>query len=394
MSVYRHAATQYFHYDFQWKGRRFYGSTGETEERKAKVFERTEKERVRSLANTGALAGASLTFDAAALRYWTERGQYSKERDLTETIARMVQWIGEKTPISDINDNLLATLVARRRGDFRMDNPKLGLVSASTINRTVTELLRRILMRARDTWKIPLPNAPDWKSHIIREAAERTRELSFDEEALIETVERDDYRPARLFAQATGLRRREIVTLTWAQVDWSNSVIRVIGKGDKPHVLPITPELVTILWPLREHHPQQVFTFIAQKTWTERKSGKKFEKGKRYPITEQGWSSTFRRINKKAGVVDFRMHDLRHTALTRTLRSSRNIRAVQKIAGHSDIKTTMRYAHVLMEDMAEAMASRPIDESIRRAENDRRNESRRNPEAGGSADRNILNSKE
>lgn len=332
-------------------------------------------------------SGAGMTFDLAADRYWLEVGQHSKERDLLDAIQRLVDWIGAATPIAEVDDDLLARLVARRRGEPRMGNPRLGLVSAATVNRTVTELLRRILTRARKVWRRPLPIEPDYAAHIIREPTERVREMRYDEEAAIEQVERDDYRPARLFAQATGLRRREIVNLTWPQVDFGASVIRVVGKGDKPLVLPITPEINAILWPLREHHPMRVFTFVAKKSWTNPKTGEATKKGRRYPLTEQGWASTFRRTVKAAGVADFHIHDLRHTAGTRTLRASKNLKAVQMMLGHADIKTTMRYAHALLDDVAEAMASRPADEETRRAAFEEREKSRKSPEVSKSKTR-------
>lgn len=324
--------------------------------------------------------GAGMTLDVAADRYWIEVGQHSKERDLLDAIQRLVDWIGPTTLIADIDDDLLARLVARRRGEARMGKPALGLVSASTVNRTVTELLRRILTRARKVWRRPLPIEPDYAAHILKEPTERTREMRFDEEAAIEAVERDDYRPARLFAQATGLRRREVVNLTWPQVDFGAGIIRVVGKGDKPHVLPITPEISGILWPLREHHSMRVFTFEAQKTWTNPKTGQTMRKGRRYPITEQGWSSTFRRTMGAAGVSDFHIHDLRHTAATRTLRASKSLRAVKEMLCHADIKTTMKYTHAVLDDVAEAMAARPADEAVRRAAYEDREKSRKIPE--------------
>ncbi len=204
--------------------------------------------------------------------------------------------------------------------------------------------------------------------------------MRFDEEAAIEAVERADYRPARLFAQATGLRRREVVNLTWAQVDWGSGIIRVLQKGDKPHVIPITPELTDILWPLRGHHETHVFTFVAKRTRTCAKSGNRYERGKRYPISYQGWGTIFERTRKKAGVQDFRIHDLRHTGATRTLRASKNLRAVKEMLGHTDIKTTMRYAHALVDDVAEAMRARAADEATRRAAHESRMKSRESPE--------------
>jgi integrase len=324
--------------------------------------------------------GAEMTLDVAADRYWIEVGQHSKERDLLENIQRLVDWIGPTTPITEVDDDMLARLVARRRGDARMGRPKLGLVSVGTVNRTVTELLRRILTRARKVWKRPLPAEPDYAAHILAEPTERVREMRFDEESAIEDVERDDYRQARLFAQATGLRRREVVTLTWPQVDWGAGVIRVVGKGDKPRTLPITPEITDLLWPLREHHQTRVFTFVAAKTWTNPKTGKTTKRGERYPITEQGWASTFRRTVARAGVTDLHIHDLRHTAGTRTLRASKNLRAVQQMLGHADVTTTMKYAHAVLDDIAEAMASRPADEAARRAAFEDREKSRNIPE--------------
>ncbi|WP_454816838.1 tyrosine-type recombinase/integrase [Labrys neptuniae] len=100
-------------------------------------------------------------------------------------------------------------------------------------------------------------------------------------------------------------------------------------KGDKPHVVPITPEIIDILWPLRGHHETYVFTLIAQRSRKNPKTGREYRKDRRYPITHEGLSTIFGRAHKKAGLVDFKFHDLRHTALTRTLRASKNLRAVK-----------------------------------------------------------------
>jgi integrase len=64
----------------------------------------------------------------------------------------------------------------------------------------------------------------------------------------------------------------------------------------------------------------------------------------------------FHQATLDAGVQDFRFHDLRHTLGTRMLRKTQNPKLVQQLMGHKDIEATMRYAHVLMDDMAAAMA--------------------------------------
>ncbi|MEI5680244.1 MULTISPECIES: tyrosine-type recombinase/integrase, partial [unclassified Mesorhizobium] len=53
-------------------------------------------------------------------------------------------------------------------------------------------------------------------------------------------------------------------------------------------------------------------------------------------------------------VKNFRFHDTRHTAATRVLRKS-NLRVVQELLGHEDIKTTTKYAHALKEDVRDAL---------------------------------------
>ena len=78
--------------------------------------------------------------------------------------------------------------------------------------------------------------------------------------------------------------------------------------------------------------------------------------GERYPFTKSGWRKQWSRALKAAGIEDFRFHDLRHTAATRTLRASGNMKAVQKMLGHSDITTTARYAHVMVDDVRAATA--------------------------------------
>ncbi|MGQ3673118.1 tyrosine-type recombinase/integrase [Xanthobacter sp. TB0136] len=119
---------------------------------------------------------------------------------------------------------------------------------------------------------------------------------------------------------------------------------------------------------------------MAQRTRKCARSGRDFVRGQRYPITYAGFGTRFSRTVAKAGLNDLRIHDLRHTGATRTLRASKNLKAVQEMLGHTDIKTTMRYAHAMKDDVAEAMRARQADEAVRRAEHDRRTKSRKSPE--------------
>jgi integrase len=341
MSVFKRPGQAVYSYDFQFRGRRFSGSTGSSEKRKAERFEQEERERLKQ---SEVDAAGPVTFQVAIARYWNEVGQHHRNAvDTDRAIEWLETYVGPKTPIADINDGMVAKLVARRRG--QQNALKAGsLVSAATVNRSVCEPLRAILRRASKVWKLKVEDI-DWKTHILREPQERVREASQVEESrLLETI-RGDYAPALKFALLTGARRLEIVTLEWTAVDLINRTIRIRGKGDRLRTIPMTKAVFELLWSLKNDHPLAVFTYMAKKT----RDGRC--RGTRYPITEAGFKTAWRRCKETAGVSDFRFHDTRHTAATRLVRATGNIRLAQRLLGHSDIATTTRYAHVTQDDL-------------------------------------------
>ena len=377
MSVYKPKNAKHYLFDFRRSGRRFHGSTHQAERRTAEAVERDEIRKAEAEVAKGVRRkNGPMTFNAAAGRYWAEVGAHTTTaRETERNLERLVEWIGASTPLTEITDDVVAQLVARRRGDTRVNAARkkrrgrapLGRVSNGQVNRSVTELLRRVMTRARKVWKVALPDEPDWRAHRLPEPRERVRELRHDEEERLEEVERDDYRAPRLFAQITGLRRREVTSLTWAQVDFAAEVIRVVGKGDKPHKIPLTPELHALLWPLRDQHETAVFTYVCRRTRVCATSKRKLVRGQRYPITYNGFSTHMRRGFAKAGIADFRVHDLRHTSATRMLRASGNLKLVQKLLNHSSPSVTEKYAHADLDDLRRAMLDTAVDTAARRA---------------------------
>src|SRR5207237_888101 len=121
------------------------------------------------------------------------------------------------------------------------------------------------------------------------------------------------------------------------------------GKGGALVTTQITPAIREIIWPLRGDHPEFVFTYVAERT----RKGR--VKGQRYPITISGLNSIWKRWRKQAGIQDLRLHDLRHDFATKLLRECGNLKIVQRALGHADIKTTVRYAHVLDDEVADVI---------------------------------------
>lgn len=80
------------------------------------------------------------------------------------------------------------------------------------------------------------------------------------------------------------------------------------------------------------------------------------------PFTYSGVDTALGRALEKAEIKDFHFHDLRHTAGTRLLRKSNNLRVVQRMLRHERIETTLRYAHVLDQDVRDALEAMADDE--------------------------------
>jgi len=83
-------------------------------------------------------------------------------------------------------------------------------------------------------------------------------------------------------------------------------------------------------------------------------------RGKRQPITYNGFRRTMTTALKAAGITDFRIHDLRHDFASKLLRATRDLALVKTALKHADISSTVRYAHVLDEDVREGIAALEI----------------------------------
>jgi integrase len=353
MSVYRHRDSPFYHFDFQFKGTRFHGSTGTANKRDAEAVERTERERAKQQVKRSASA-VSTKLDDVVGRYWIEIGQHHAGADTTfRDLGRLVDYFGATKLLTEISDDDRARLVAWRRGHrvTRHGKGKTNAVAApliapATVNRSSTEVLKKLFTRAK-AWGIRFDREPTWKQHWLKEPQERVRELHGGEADQLDDATRDDYRPILDFAGASGLRLNECL-LRWSEVNWDARKIEKQGKGDKRVSVPITDTIREILWQLRGHHAVMVFTYIAKRT----RKKQNLVRGNRYPITYSGLKSAWKRIRADAGITDFRFHDYRHDFATKLLRETKNLKLVQKALNHADIKTTTKYAHVVDDEVA------------------------------------------
>ena len=84
MSVYKSARSPYWHFDFQWRGHRFHGTTKCTTRREAEKVEAAERDKAKRLVAQLAAAKTSLKLDDVADRWWSEVGQHHAGANNTE----------------------------------------------------------------------------------------------------------------------------------------------------------------------------------------------------------------------------------------------------------------------------------------------------------------------
>lgn len=356
MSIYKNDKTPYWQYDFQIEGRRFHGSTGTTSKEDAKNIEAAARRKAVTQIHFPEQADMKLR-DAFG-RYWLEHAQHKKSADdIFQKMECLIDGIGPDKTLRTITNMDITDYIAKRRGEMKKvkvdDKEKLVRVrSDSSVNREIT-LLRAMLNRAASAWDIAV-KMPNWKAHHLREPRGRVRSLSADEEKNLFANLRKDFHPLVRFCLITGARVTSVRKLTWKSIDRATGEIRLEVKskfmGDF-HTLPITPEIGAVLDAVKGQHPIFVFTYLS-----EGKVARKREKGKRYPFARDGWRRTWAKALRDAGISDFRFHDLRHTAATQMLRATKNLAAVKEVLGHRDVTTTMRYAHVMKDDIRAALS--------------------------------------
>lgn len=343
----RRTGSRHYHMNFTVRGQRFRSSLYTHNQEEAEIL----AGKIRAEAFLGTLTGKKpeLGLKQALARYWREHGRYARSSDDIKRFDRMLlSGLGEKVLLSKITAADLTTYMARRR-------------EAGLSNRSVNmELhhLRAVINRARDLWKISVPEIV-WQKLRLEQVGEREHILSEEEEKRLFAALRPDFHPMVRFALVTGVRLANVIGLRWRQVDWDagRMVFRVKSKKPKGelHYIPITPWVAAILSRERDHHPEWVFTYVCARNRRIPRTGFIQQKGARYPFTQDGWRKEWKRALGAAGVEDFRFHDLRHTGATRTLNAHKNLRTVQRMLGHRDITTTSRYVRSDVEDVRAAM---------------------------------------
>jgi hypothetical protein len=216
-------------------------------------------------------ADCSLFFGDVCDRYWNKVGQFgARAVDIKRKLDQLKAYFPSTKLITEIAGDDVAKLVAWRRGHRVARNPAdkpedCPFVSNATVNRSTVELLQRVFGRAKMAWGVSFKREISWGVHKLNEQKERVHELIGDEDERLSAATRDDHKPFFDFVRVSGMRMDECL-LRWSEVDWAANQIRKLGKGDEPVAISPTGAIRAILVPLRGHHPEFVFTYVARRT--------------------------------------------------------------------------------------------------------------------------------
>jgi integrase len=233
--------------------------------------------------------------------------------------------------LDEVTAASIAALVASMQGNN---------YAPGTVARVVVIL--RFLFNLARKWKVlmghenpaaDIPAPPDVQRSRFLDKVEIAR--------LVQVLARDENQVAAkaiLLLLLTGARRNEVTHARWEHVDLQASALLVpLSKSGKPRYVVLNAAAVEVLRSI-PRLPNNPYVFPS-------------------PVTGRPSASLhfpWRRIRKKAGLGDVRLHDLRHSFASTLVNEGVSLYRVQRLLGHINAKATQRYAHLSSESLTEA----------------------------------------
>ena len=299
-------------------------------------FTTPDGSRVRKSAGTTNKRAAQEFHDRLKQQAWRTGALEERPRYTWEMA--VVQWLKEKSHKASLEkDKEIFRWVDRYLGGKRLDQidrvllfeileAKAAEASPSTANRHMS-LVRAVLRRACEVWEWidRVPKAP-----MLSVDSRRTRWISRQEAAKL-LAELPDHLAAMMrFTLATGLRQRNVSRLAWADVDMERACAWVHpdqSKTGNAIAVPLNANAMAVLQSQQGFHPEYVFTYQGR------------------PVTQVN-TKAWRKAVARAGLTDFRWHDLRHTWASWHAQAGTPFNVLQEMGGWKSSEMVRRYAHL------------------------------------------------
>lgn len=141
----------------------------------------------------------------------------------------------------------------------------------------------------------------------------------------------------------TGMRLSELINLKETQVDFGKKQIKVLGKGNKERIIPVTDELLQVVNEYI-HHKKREFE-KTDNTLLVTEKGRKMYAKYAYLLVNSILEDTIKTLDKKSP------HVLRHSFATHLMNNGANLNAVKELLGHSSLAATQVYTHNTIEKL-------------------------------------------
>ena len=199
-------------------------------------------------------------------------------------------------------------------------------------------LIRHCLKVAMSEWGLMLSVNP--VDQIKKPPSPKARERRLNDgeyerlEAASKLTQNAHIWPIVVFAIETGMRRGEILGLTWDNIDLKRrTAFLPLTKNGSSREAPLSTKAVCVL------QQQRTRTGISP-----------------FPVNSNAFRLAWDRLRGRAGLNDLRFHDLRHEAISRFFEMGLTVPEVALISGHKDVKMLFRYTHLKVDSVVSRLA--------------------------------------
>ncbi len=266
------------------------------------------------------------TWQEAVIR-WLQERDYKASIDKDSAQLRWLDQFLGQCRLEDITRDLIDHIAQVKKLES----------SPSTSNRYLA-LIRSILRAARDEWewveKIP-------KVKLFPEPKIRLRWIT-PEEAIRLIKELPPHLASMAsFSLVTGLRQANVSYLRWDQIDMDRAMAWIHpdqSKSRKAIAVPLNVDAMTVLQQQQGKHPEYIFVYQG------------------HPVdrtTTKAWYAALER----AGIKNFRWHDLRHTWASWHVQRGTSLQELQELGGWATFDMVLRYAHLGAEHLKSAASN-------------------------------------
>jgi len=247
-------------------------------------------------------------------------------------------WRSDETSLAHLKEFFKGEALLSLTAEM-VENYKVGRkaeVSPATVNREIA-CLKTLFSKAVEWGR--LETSPAARVKKLKEPPARERIMDVAETRRLVEAAGPEVRPVIIIALNTGMRRNEILSLHWRDLDLRRGVITIEdSKSGKSRKVPMNEAVHEVLRGLPRTEGVE-FVFYNPETGTHVKDIK----------------TGFKAACARAKIVGLRLHDLRHTAASKMVEAGVDLVTVSKILGHASIQMTMRYAHPTPENMRSAV---------------------------------------